>query len=130
MAETNAHKAAGITKMDAVRRAIRQLGRGAKPSQIQGAIKEQFGVEMTLDHISNYKSTILKQAGGKAKKAAKKPAAPTPVAAAAGAAPKAAAAGNRLTRGALTVEDVDIVKKLLSRHGPHNLKGLIDVLAR
>jgi hypothetical protein len=125
---------AGVSKMDAVRQAIRQLGRDAKPRQIQGVIKEQFGVEMTLDHISNYKSTIRKQAGGKAKKAAKGPAAPQPAAhkpaAPAAVAKPAAAAGSGKGGDHLSVEDGQTVKALLSRLRPDSLKGLIDVLAR
>ena len=125
---------AGVSKMDAVRQAIRQLGRSAKPRQIQGAIKEQFGVAMTLDHISNYKSTILKQVGGQAKKAAKGPAAPKPAAhqpaAPAAARQPAKAAGSGTGGDHLSVDDVRTVKALLSRLRPDSLKGLIDVLAR
>jgi hypothetical protein len=47
--------AATITKTEAVRRALQQLGRDAKPTQMQGHIKERFGFDMTTDHISTCK---------------------------------------------------------------------------
>lgn len=115
---------ASVSKMEAVRQALGQLGKSAMPAKIQGLIKEKFGIDMKLDHISNYKS-VLRRGGKKSapqKSAAQQTAAPK------SAAPKAApATGNG--HGGLSVEDVDTVKKLLGRHGPSRLKGLIDVLA-
>jgi hypothetical protein len=113
-------KRGGMNKMEAVRQALGQLGKHAKPMQIQANIKSRFGIEMSTDHISNYKSTILKGKGGK-RKASKMH--PVEVAAAK---PAASVKGN----SHLSLHDVDTVKHLLRRLGPHSLKGLIDVLAK
>ena len=110
--------------MDAVREALRQLGWDAKPAQIQGFIKEKFGVEMTLDHISNYKSDIRRKSG-KGKKRGRKPG---PKPAAAGAAPKAAANSRR--RSHLSIQEADTLRRLLRDVEPGALKGMIDVLSR
>src|SRR5947209_698225 len=58
---------AGMSKMEAVRRALAQLGREAKPLQIKDYIKSEFGIEMGADHISTYKGDILKKAGRRSK---------------------------------------------------------------
>jgi len=54
--KTNGQVATGaqkpITKMEAVRRAWRALGKDAKPAQMKGFIKNRFGIDMTTDHIS------------------------------------------------------------------------------
>ena len=65
-----------ITKQEAVRRALKAMGRAATPSQMQPYIKEKFNIEMSTDHISTSKGIILhpKKKGGK-KKGAKEPAA-------------------------------------------------------
>jgi hypothetical protein len=115
----------GVSKMDAVREALRQLGWDAKPAQIQGFIKEKFGVEMTLDHISNYKSDIRKKSG-KGKKRGRKPG-PKPGAAAA-AAPKVGANSRR--RSHLPVQDIETLRRLLREYEPGSLKAMIDVLSR
>jgi hypothetical protein len=125
-AATAKKKTGGISKMDAVRQALRQLGGDAKPVQIHGFIKDKFGIEMTLDHISNYKSDIRKKRG-KGKKAGHKPAATA-------AAPKAtapkAAGGNGRRRANLSVQEVDTLRRLLREVDPGSLKGMIDVLSR
>src|SRR5262249_54832816 len=64
-----------ITKQEAVRRALKAMGRAATPTQMQPYIKEHFGIEMTTDHISVSKSTVLHQMKGGKGKEAKKPAA-------------------------------------------------------
>jgi len=124
MANATKGKSGGVSKMDAVREALRQLGWDAKPAQIQGFIKEKFGVEMTLDHISNYKSDIRRK-GGKGKKRGRKPG---PKPAAAGAAPKAAANSRR--RSHLSIQEADTLRRLLRDVEPGALKGMIDVLSR
>jgi hypothetical protein len=48
-----------ITKQEAVRRALGHFGPEAKPTQMQGWIKEQFNIEMTTNHISTAKGGIL-----------------------------------------------------------------------
>jgi hypothetical protein len=123
MANAAKDKSGGVSKMDAVREALRQLGSDAKPAQIQGFIKEQFGHEMTLDHISNYKSDIRRKSG-KGKRRGRKPG-PKPAAATA---PKAAANSRR--RSHLSIQEADTLRRLLRDVEPGALKGMIDVLSR
>jgi hypothetical protein len=110
----------GLTKMDAVRTALAQLGKSAKPLKIQEFVKAQFGVEMSTEHISNCKGEILRRKSG-AKKQARKPAP-------AAASTKAAAAGKG-PRAAITMADIQALKGLVGRVGPSQLKALVDLLA-
>jgi hypothetical protein len=123
MANATKGRAGGVNKMNAVREALRELGMDAKPAAIQTFIKDKFGVEMTLDHISNYKSSIRRK-GGKGRRRGRKPG-PKPGAAAA--APKAHH-GRR--RSHLSIEEADTLRRLLRDIDPGALKGMIDVLAR
>src|SRR3954453_21014814 len=65
-----AGKGSGISKGEAVRRALAELGQDAKPAAIQPYVKDKFGLDMTPEHITTCKGTILKQ-GGKGKPQAK-----------------------------------------------------------
>ena len=67
--------AGGISKMDAVRQAMGELGNAATRTEIQKFVKDRLGVEMNLDVVSSYKAFI---ANKEKKTAAKSPAA-TPV---------------------------------------------------
>src|SRR4051812_38650675 len=54
------------SKMDAVRQALGELGKDAKPKDIQQHIKERYGIDnMTLQHISTYKSSLRKKRRGR-----------------------------------------------------------------
>src|SRR5439155_11962574 len=68
----------GMSKKEAVRRALAELGSDAKPSAMQPWIKQQFGIDMSTNHISASKGEIQSKSkkAGKAKPAAKKSAAP------------------------------------------------------
>jgi hypothetical protein len=128
---------AGVTKMEAVRQAIASLGWGAKREAIQTFVKEQFGVEMSLDHVSNYKSDLAKKAGKGKARSKKGPAKtkPAPVAAAVPretapeppAATKPAAGGKS---GGIPLGDILTVKELVERLGAAPLHTLIDAFAR
>src|SRR5262249_52163602 len=65
-----------ITKQEAVRRALKAMGRAATPIQMQPYIKQNFVTDLSTDHTSASKGIILhpKKKGGKGK-GAKKPAA-------------------------------------------------------
>lgn len=110
-----------ITKQEAVRRALTELGRDAKPSQIKGWVKDTFGIEMGTDHISTAKGQILREAGGKRKVAA----ATQPSAAQNSAEPRQQGRAN-----AINLDDIAAVKGLVGRIGSDSLKKLVDVLAR
>ena len=124
-AKTNGNTArGGITRKEAVRQALGALAKDASRADIQKFIKDKYGFEMTLDHISNYKSDIRRKSG-KGKKRGRKPG---PKPAAAGAAPKAAANSRR--RSHLSIQEADTLRRLLRDVEPGALKGMIDVLSR
>src|SRR5438445_12132039 len=58
---------AGISKMEAVRRALAELGKEAKPLPMKEYIKTRLGIDMSADHISTYKSSLLRSGGAKKK---------------------------------------------------------------
>src|SRR5262249_47348832 len=74
----------GITKQEAVRRALSALGKAASAKDIQKYVKETFGFEVTIEHIYNAKSNARERGKKKARKrrAATKPPAPEPTSAA------------------------------------------------
>ena len=128
-------KAPVLTKIDAVRQAMAKLGKNAKPLELQSYIKKEFGIEMTADHVSTSKGDILrkKKAKGKAKGASKaaaatgaQPAAAKPVAAK----PATATTGNGKTGSSIGLEDIAVVKGLVGRVGPEQLRSLVDLLAK
>jgi hypothetical protein len=71
-------------KAEAIRRALAILGKKAMPTEIQGFIKTNFGVQMTTQLISVYKSKLTKTKGKPGRKPKAMPAtaevAPKPVA--------------------------------------------------
>src|SRR5262249_37531317 len=114
----------GITKQEAVRRAVAALGKTASAKDIQKHVKEAFGFDMTITHIYNAKSKIR----AKGKKKAQKPKEKQP-AAAAGPLVQAARVA-RQPAGGISLEDLEAVKGLLGRVGADNLKALADLLTR
>jgi hypothetical protein len=109
--------AGGISKMEAVRRAMNELGFDATRTDIQKFVKERFDADLSLDVISTYKADIAR----KAAKPASKPG------------PKTAPAPTRQSNsepGGIDLADIQAVKALVARVGAANLKALIDVLAR
>jgi hypothetical protein len=118
-----------VTKQEAVRRALQELGNDAKPAQMKGWIKQRLGIDMTADHVSTAKGDILRKAGikGKRKKPGRRPASQA-------AEPKPAAqAGPAPTgddkRANIPLDDILYVKALVGRHGPGPLHTLIDAFA-
>jgi hypothetical protein len=126
---------AGITKREAVQQALGELGRDAKPTQMQGWIRDRFAIDMTTDHISTSKGEILRKEGGKGRRKGKRRAArkrPTQKAAR----PQGQPAPTLATRGAggkqagIPLNDILYVKALVGRFGPEQLHTLIDAFAR
>lgn len=142
MAESKKGGAAtgSISKMDAVRAALTRLGGEAKLPQIQGFVRDQFGLELKLDLIKNYKSSVLKEwregkgPGGKAPalgSAAKQttgPKATPPAKQGAAAKPAAEARGNG--QSGISLSDIQAIKELTQRYGVENLHRLLDLLGR
>jgi hypothetical protein len=129
----------GISKQEAVRRALAELGDDAKPTAIRGFVRDRFGIEMGTDHISTAKGEILRKARAQGTPAPAKPAVqpsaarqaePTqaPPAAQAPATPAAPARG--AGGQAIPLDDILVVKDLVVRLGPGPLRALIDAFAK
>jgi hypothetical protein len=113
----------GLTKMGAVRQALSELGKSAKPLDIQKFVKERFNITMTVAHISNYKTTILAK---KKRKAAARMAKGDVVASLAQPAPVTREAPKPGT--GVTLDNLRALKELLGKVGADNLKELIDIV--
>jgi hypothetical protein len=115
----------GITKKEAVRQALSKLGQDASRPDIQKFVKNHYGLQMTLDHISNCKGELKKEKGhtktavtkqlATSKQEPKKPE-PSP-------------AGKAESNG-ISLADIETVKDLVERVGAGSLRQLIAVLAR
>src|SRR5438045_942493 len=123
MAETTkaTPQPANITKVEAVRRALKALGKDATPSKLQPYIKQTFGIDMTPAHVTTCKGVVLrkkKKPGPKPKVQPLEPlvrqSAPTPA---------------KASRNGISLEDIQSVKGLIGRVGADQLKGLIDLMA-
>ena len=103
-------------KAEAIRRALAKLGNKAMPTEIQGFIKTNFGVEMTTKVISVYKSKLIKKKGKPGRK-------PKEAGAVSEAAPKPVA------QGGVTFKDLRIVKEIRTRLGPARMREIVALLA-
>jgi hypothetical protein len=123
----------GMSKREAVRRALADLGPDATPTQLQPHIREKYGIDMTTDHISTEKGNLRKKAGaakrGATKTLASKP--PAQASVARQSEPEKPAAQAKAAGGdAIGLDDIEAVKGLVERVGAANLKKLIEVMAR
>jgi hypothetical protein len=123
-----------ISKQEAVRRALAHFGNDAKPAQMKPWIKDELGIEMSTNHVSTAKGSILKAArkGGSSKKklgrppsAAQKTEPQAPVASPARTKPAASPKS-----AGIPLNDILYVKGLVGRFGPEHLHTLIDAFAR
>ena len=105
-----------VSKLAAVKKALKTLGKDAMPGKIQEFVKSQYGHEMTTAHVSNYKSMILRKQ--KNKKVTAGPATAGPV----------TVAARSSATGGLNLQDIETVKGLLGRVGEENLKSLVGLL--
>jgi hypothetical protein len=103
-------------KAEAVRRALAKLGNKAMPTEIQGFIKTNFGVEMTTKVISVYKSKLLKKKGkpGRKPKEAGAVIQPTP---------------QHAMHEAVSFKDMRLVKEISDRLGPARMRELVALVA-
>ena len=123
MATTN--PAEGMSKMDAVRQALSDLGKDAKPLELQPYIKQSFGIDMSVDHVSTYKSQILRKKG---KRRGRKPAGQESANGTAGtAAAPAAHAAKKHATGSLS-EQVAMLKAVAGAIGKEEAKKILDIL--
>ena len=132
-----------ITKMDAVRRSLDELGPQTGPSALKEFVKNRFGLDMTLGHVKNYKGKILRKArmegkAGGQKLAKRKPPVQKSAARKVGAKkktlakPQAKPSPVPVTKGVggkekgIPLNDLLYVKSLVGRFGPGQLRTLID----
>lgn len=109
-------------KMEAVRQAMASLGDDGSPLEIQKFVKENFGVEMSTNMISSYKSTLRSKAGvaGKRRKRGrpKKTDGPT----------VAVKAMPVSAHDYVPWKDLRTIKDIAGRIGKKNLRDLVDFL--
>jgi len=110
-----------INKMECVRQVMAELGDGVRPLEIQGALKDQFDLEMDTKMISTYKGHIQKKAAGQSAVRSSPVAvqsAPTSVQVI-------------MTGGSgMQVEDVRAIKELADRLGAERVHELVEVLTQ
>jgi hypothetical protein len=120
--------AGGISKAEAVRRALADLGPDAKPTQLHGHIRTRYGLEMSLDHISVEKRKALLRMAGERKPAAAEPSTQPSAARTAGApGPHARAASEA---NGIALDDLATVKALVERVGANTLQQVIEMMAQ
>jgi hypothetical protein len=107
-----------ITKFEAVRRALKELGKDAKAQAIQAYASGKFGIQIELQQVYNAKSRLL---SGKKWQAKKKQPAAKPS--------RAVTATSAASRnGYVAVEDVKALKELAARMGAERIQELLPVL--
>jgi hypothetical protein len=111
----------GITKIEAVGRALAKLGKDASRPDIQKFIKDNFRLDITPDHISACKGELRKIKRPAKSAVTQQPAAQKQE-------PKKPASGPKAD--GIGLEDIATVKDLVERVGVGSLRKLIDVMAR
>lgn len=86
------------------------------PTEIQGFIKTNFGVEMTTKVISVYKSKLVKKKGKPGRKPKEDGAVSEP-------------APQRAMHEAISFKDLRIVKEISDRLGPVRMRELVALVA-
>jgi hypothetical protein len=120
----------GMSKREAVRQALAELGEGATPTQLRGHILGTFGIEMSTDHISTEKGILRRKQAAAAKPAVAQPSAARQAGPRKGAPKPQFVAAPPGDGRAIGLEDIETAKGLVERVGADSLKKLIDVLAR
>jgi len=116
-----------VSKLEAVRRLVAELGHDAKPLALKEHLKTKYNIDMDPAYISKYKSLVLSK-GGKGKRRGRKPKAE------AGAVQEAAApvavVAVSVGGGGITLDDIRAVKELTGRLGSDRVRELVGLLAR
>lgn len=108
----------GITKWEAVKATLTELGNDTMPQVIREHVKTKYGLDMHPNLVSNYKSNILKKSHAKKRRG-------RPKASSAGAPAKSASAAS-----GISLADVQAVKELVDRMGQKQVRELAQVLAK
>jgi hypothetical protein len=101
-----------ITKKEAVRRALAELGVDAMPLEIKGYLKKNFNIDMDSQNISNYKSSLKAET----KSAPSRPTEAKPTVATAA--------------GGFSLEEIQAVKEVADRIGADKVRQLAEVLSK
>jgi hypothetical protein len=109
----------GMSKMEAVRQALAKHGKDTKPGDLLNHLKADFGITMSYDMASTYKSAALKKKKGKKR-------GPKPATVVVAAVPTA----NGHAAGSISIEDITAVKALADRLGAEKVFQLAKVLAK
>jgi hypothetical protein len=109
-----------LTKREAVRRTLETLGDDAKPAEMQGHLREHYGLEMNTNMISSYKSQLTGGTGRRGKKRGR-PAKATATVAAPRAMPAQA--------GEVPWRDIRAIKDIAGRLGVKGLRELVEYLS-
>ena len=96
----------GISKMEAVRRALDRLGADAKPLKMKPYIQKKFGINMNANMISSYKSSVNKKEASQSR-LSRRP--------------------GRTAASDFTLEDIQAVKQLTERMGAETVRELADL---
>ncbi len=116
----------GMTKFDAVKEALADLGPDAKPLAIQDYVKKHFNIDISTVVVSAYK----KELKVKGQLPAKKPAPQTQAKPGTTLAKQAPAkAATTTAKNGITLEDLQAIKGLIGRVGSDGLRTLIDLLS-
>jgi hypothetical protein len=103
--------------MDAVRRALDELGKDAMPKDIQRHIQERYGIAMTPEHVSTYKSSLLRKRKGRRGRRPKGEGAPAP----------ASSAARR--EATISLRDLRALKELADRIGGTRLREIAELVS-
>ena len=116
-----------ISKLEAVRRSLEELGNDAMPAALKDHIQKTFGLSMSPNHISNCK-TLLVTKGRKGKRRGRKPKAAAE--AVQEVAAPAAVVAVTVRGGGITLDDIRAIKELSGRLGSARVRELVDLVAR
>jgi hypothetical protein len=115
-----------LKKMEAVRRALAELGKDAKPIDLQSHIRDKYGIEMGAKHISVCKGKIRMAAR---KRAARKPAAKQTATATADERPVSNGRRPATAQPAIGLaQQVARLKQVVQTIGKDEAKSIIDLL--
>jgi hypothetical protein len=109
-----------LTKTAAVMSALKALGSDTKPAQIQEYVAREFGITMSVNHISNIKSGVTKKRGPGRPRGSKRVDKTLP----------STGNGEQRHRGGLSLEDIETARALTRKVGPQQLHALIDLIAK
>jgi hypothetical protein len=136
-------KANGLTKLDAVKKVLADLGMDTRPLQIRDELKKRYKIEISLDVASGYKKKLVKEARLAGGKPATPPAAaprPAPQKSAARKAPTApkpskspapkAATPAKADGSSITLADIKAVKGLVKQVGAGQVQNLVAMVGR